>query len=164
MDPNTDEVIGTFNMKKPSKNRFISIAVLTIIVSMGMSGQDTVRYYGIVNNDLLYEKIELYPGGTFKWSSEYDLSWDEHGIYEFKNNLLELNFYLVMDYPKTMTLKDSIRHINSPKKTEILIAENDLLYRQSESGQKVTRIVDKSIKTHWSWINGHRHKYKIVKN
>jgi hypothetical protein len=78
------------------------------------------------------------------------------------DDILWLEYYIVIDIPKSMTLKDSIQCISWPFKIETLIIEKDNLYRQTDSGRKVKRIFDRSFKTRWSWLFGHR--YRIIKN
>ncbi len=54
--------------------------------------RDTIRYEGIAGI-MFYESIELYPNSYFKWTSEYDLSWREFGIYEINDEKLILKYY-----------------------------------------------------------------------
>jgi len=123
-------------------------------------GQDTVVYRGFLNGNLLYESIELYPDSTFKWTSEYDLNWNEYGLYNIDKNNLKLIFFLESGHPKTMSLRDSILQIEMPTKIENFIIDKEKLYRQTNSGQKIMRIKDKSIKTPWSWAFGHKYELK----
>ncbi len=132
-----------------------------ILKSSGLlSGQDITTYQGFVSG-MLYETIELYPDKTFKWTSEYDLSWDEYGLYEFKSDTLKLKFYLLFDCPKTMSLNDPILTMNETKKTEIFKIEEDKLFRLNKSGRKIHRVKDTSFRKDLSCIFGH--KYRIIK-
>lgn len=130
---------------------------LVLLMSFGTydsNAQDTVRYVGVIADALIYESIELYPDSTFKWRSEYDLSWDEYGVYSIYYDTLVLNY----------TDAHSIDENNStPKirKTEVLIMDGSFLFRLDEKKQRITRQKDKSIRTKWSWILGYRHKYVI---
>jgi len=151
-------------MKALTNERIIAVLILALITSFTLLGQDTIKYKGLVHNSLLYESFELYPDSTFKWTLEYDLSWDEYGKFKFEGNLLVLDYYIFFDYPKTMSIKDSIRHVYTPDRTEVFIVEDNLLYRKSVSGKKIKRMKFPSLRTRWSWIYCHRHKYIIVKS
>ncbi len=124
-------------------------------------GQDTIVYQGFLHGILLYETIEFYPNKTFKWTSEYDLSWDEYGVYEIDNNNLQLKYYLLFQRPTTMSLKDTIIQIDNPIKSENFKMKKESLFRLNKSGRKIYRIKDKSIRTCCSWIFGH--KYELTK-
>jgi hypothetical protein len=143
------------------KRTYLIFSIL-VITALQLIGQDTTIYIGLLGNKILYETIELYPDSTFKWTSEYDLTWSEYGIYEIDSNKLELKYFLEFDYPKSMSLKDSIQLIKDPRKTITYSYENGSLFRFNETGKRVRRIQDKSVKTSWSWITRHRHKYKIL--
>ena len=58
--------------------------IFLIGLTFSVLGQDTLSYRGILGGRLLYETIKLYPDGTFKRTSEYDLSWPEYGLYKFE--------------------------------------------------------------------------------
>ncbi len=122
---------------------------------------DTIVYRGFLNGIILYETIELYPNKTFKWTSEYDLSWDEYGVYEMDHNNLQLKYYLLHHRPITMTLKDTIVQLDNPIKSENFKMKKERLFRLNKLGRKIHRIKDKSIRTCCSWIFGH--KYKLIK-
>lgn len=138
---------------------FVFISGLTLPVL----GQDTLSYQGILGGKILYETIKLYPDGTFKWTSEYDLSWSEYGLYKLEAENLTLDYYLSSEQPTKMSLVDTIRHIERPIKTEKFIVGNDRLYRINNRGEKIKRIKDKSIRLPWSWATNFRHKYEWIK-
>lgn len=122
-----------------------------------------MSYRGIIGGKLIYETINFYPDGTFKWTSEYDLRWSEYGLYKFESENLTLNYYLVSEQPKTMALIDTLKFFEKPIKTEKFIIGNDRLYRLNDRGEKIKRLKDKSIRLPCSWANNYRHKYKLIK-
>lgn len=138
---------------------FVFISGLTLPVL----GQDTLSYQGILGGKILYETIKLYPDGTFKWTSEYDLSWSEYGLYKLEAENLTLDYYLSSEQPTRMSLVDTIRYVERPIKTEKFIIGNDRLYRINHRGEKIKRIKDKSIRLPWSWVTNFRHKYEWIK-
>ncbi len=109
-------------------------------------GQETIKYQGILKGYLLTETFELYPDKTFKWTSNYDLKWNEQGKYKLLENRLELDFYSELN--------------GKVIKTEHFNIENNKMYRLP----KKKRRKEKSIKTKWSWLFGHKFKYEIRKN
>lgn len=144
------------------KYHHLGLLFLLFGISFCALGQDTTIYRGIIADRLLYETIKLYPNGTFKWTSEYDLSWTEFGLYNYDNGYLTLDYYLEWNQPETMSLMDTIRYIDKPLKTEIFVVEENGLYRLDKNGEKIIRRQDKSIKLPWSWISGYRHRYEII--
>lgn len=124
------------------------IVLLLIILSLNITtgySQETSKYQGLLKGGLLIESIELYSNGTFKWTSEYDLSWSENGTYELNKDSLILSY-----------------DAQSPKTEEYLIKELALI-KLDEKGKQMKWRKEKSIKTRWSWIYGHRFKYEIRK-
>lgn len=119
--------------------------VLICLISIGSFSQDTLKYEGFLNKILLVESIELYPDGTFKWTSEYDLSWSELGEYEILTDKLILNFS------------------NQKTKIETYFMTETGLIKLDEEGEPIKKIKDKSFKTKWSWLKGNRHDYQIKK-
>ena len=119
--------------------------------------QDTIRYQGIASI-MLYESIELYPNNIFKWTSEYDLSWSEYGIYEIKDKKLILKYYSKLN-ELNKTLLSEITE--SPDKAEFFLIGGNQIYRVNKRGKKIKRIRDKSFKYKMSWLFGH--KYRILK-
>jgi len=81
-------------------------------------GQDTVLYNGIIPGNLLSNQLNYTQTILFKWTSEFDLSWDEYGLYKIDKNQIELSYYVVWNRPKTMSLKDTISQIQDPYKIE----------------------------------------------
>ncbi|KXX66494.1 hypothetical protein AVL50_31705 [Flammeovirga sp. SJP92] len=126
--------------------RCLSFFIL-LIHSTHTYSQDTVKYIGTINNLIIYESIELYSDSTFKWTSEYDLSWSEYGQYQIINDSLILSYDVV----------------SQPQKVEIYEIENEFLYRLDEKNRRIIRKKDKSIRSKWSWLNGFKHKYVIKK-
>ena len=124
--------------------RTILIALISFL-SIGSFAQDTAKYHGFLGNDLLVESMELYPDGTFNWTSEYDLSWSESGEYEISNDKLTLNFS------------------NQRSKIETYLMTETGLIKLDEEGEPIEKIKDKSFKTRWSWLKGHKHHYEIKK-
>jgi hypothetical protein len=107
-------------------------------------GQDTLKYQGFLAQILLIKSIELYPEGTFKWTSEYDLTWSETGEYELSNDTLVLNY------------------LNRDKK-ETYIKKHSGLIKLDKNGVPFRRVKDKSLRTKWSWLRAYRHNYEIRK-
>lgn len=149
---------------KAHKYRQIT-TLLTFLTGLSLSvlGQDTLSYRGILGGKLLYETIKLYPDGTFKWTSEYDLSWSEYGLYKFESENLTLDYYLSSEQPKTMTLVDTVKLIEKPIKTENFIVGDNQLYRLNDRGEIIKWKKDKSIRLPWSWASIFRHKYELIK-
>lgn len=56
-----------------------------------------------------------------------------------------------------MSLADTIQHINMPFKTEEFLIEKGNIFRLNESGQKIHRIRDRSIKSFLGRMIGHRY-------
>jgi hypothetical protein len=138
---------------------YILILIFIINFSSGLFGQDTIIYRGFVGR-ILYESIELYPDKTFKWTSEYDLSWSEYGLYEIDNNNLQLKYYISFNRPTTMSMNDSIMQIEKPVKIENFKLDKELLYKLNKSGREIHRVKDKSISTCLSSIFGHKYELK----
>jgi predicted TPR repeat methyltransferase len=117
---------------------------LLLISNQMLFGQDTLKYQGFLAQILLIKSIELYPEGTFKWTSEYDLTWSETGEYELSNDTLVLNY------------------LNRDKK-ETYIKKHSGLIKLDKNGVPVRRVKDKSLRTKWSWLRAYRHNYEIRK-
>lgn len=139
--------------------RHILILIVLISCSNRLFGQDTIVYRGFVSK-ILYESIQLYPDKTFKWTSEYDLSWSEYGIYEIEKNNLRLKYFLLFKDPVTISIKDSIKYIPNPVKVENFKMVNEYLYKLDCSGKEIHRMREKSIRTFGSWIFGHKYEIK----
>ena len=122
--------------------------ILTILIFVATGflsktiAQDTIRFVGKLNGFLIYESIELYSDLTFKWTSEYDLSWSEFGNYKLKDQILTLNF-----------------NETGGNKVRTYVLENDKMYLIDKSGRKVKRIKDKSLKFKGGWIRFGKHDY-----
>jgi hypothetical protein len=95
---------------------------------------------------LIYESIELYSDSTFKWTSEYDLSWSEFGNYKLSDQTLILNF-----------------NETAGNKVKTYMIENDKMYLIDKSGKKVKKIKDKSVKFKGSWLRFGKHDYCFYK-
>lgn len=106
--------------------------------------QDTIKYIGKLDNYLIYETIELYSDSTFKWTSEYDLSWSEFGKYTLTDQILTLNF-----------------NEAGGNKVKTYMIGNDKMYLIDKSGNKVKKIKDKSVKIKVSWIRFGKHDYSF---
>ncbi len=127
--------------------KLITILIfITIGFSIKSYAQDTIRYVGKLDDLLIYESIELYSDSTFKWTSEYDLSWSEFGEYKLSDQILILNFNETWG--------------NKVKTYEI---ENDKMYMLDNKGNKIERIKDKSVKLKWSWLRNGHHKFYFIK-
>ena len=149
------------NYIKQTMRQFCRYTLILIgfCCSNKLFGQDTIIYRGFADR-ILYESIELYTDKTFKWTSEYDLSLSEYGLYEIDNNSLQLKYFIKFNYPKTMSLKDSIILIENPIKIENFKLDKEHLYRLNKSGREIHRISDNSIRTCWSLIFGHKYELK----
>jgi len=135
----------------------IIIGLSFLLNSINAQKQDTIRYEGTLGI-MLFESIELYPNNYFKWTSEYDLSWSEFGLYENNGKDLILKFYDNLDESnKILSENENSTHT----KTEILMIDGNQLFRLNKKGKKIKRIRDKSFKYKLSWLFGH--KYQILK-
>lgn len=132
--------------------KYILINSLILITNIALS-QDTIRYIGFLDK-LIYESIDLYPDNTFKWTSEYDLSWSEFGYYKINKDTLQLDFYGNL----------IIRQENKiPQKTNRYLIETKKLYLLNDNNRPIKRKKDKSIKTNWSWLYCGRYDYYFLK-
>lgn len=95
---------------------------------------------------MIYESIELYSDSTFKWTSEYDLSWSEFGEYKLTDYILILNF-----------------NETCGNKVKTFMIENDKMYMIDNKGNRIERIKDKSVKNKWSWFRNGRYKFYLIK-
>lgn len=133
-------------MQKLINNQIKKVVFTSLLLSLlaySAFAQDTLRWVSMLDDVLLYESIELYPNATFKWTSEYDLSFSETGTYEQKGKLLTLTF----SHSKT---KISVKKF---------LIEGEEMYLLNEKGKKVRLIKDSSVKTPWSWLRFGRHRY-----
>jgi hypothetical protein len=105
----------------------------------------------------------LYPDSTFKWENEYDLSWQEFGLYERKGDKLTLNHYIKFHRPFTMTVRDSISRMSRAFRTTNYEFANHKLYKLNEQKIRVKKIKDKSIRIKWSWLFGYWHNLRFEK-
>ena len=156
--------MGVSNYYKKTMTSRLKLILFVILMTKILSdsfGQDTIIYQGIVNRKLLYETINLYPDKTFKRTSEYDLKWSEYGIYSIENNYLKLT-YKFGGKKNSESGKDSVSKAEKTNKTEKFLIENIYLYRLTDSGKKIRRIKDQSIRTNWSWLIGHNYEIKKV--
>jgi len=133
----------------------VSAFCLIAIPSTAQNDLDTISYTGTLG-PMLYETIELYPDKSFKWTSEYDLSWSEYGTYTIEEDELKLEYYTKSPNTNPRTSNTQI-----PDKIEIFEIEGNLIYRLNRKGKKIKRIKDRSFKIGLSWIFGH--KYRIQK-
>ena len=126
------------------------LLTILIFITIGFTSktiaQDTIRYVGKLDDFLIYESIELYSDSTFKWTSEYDLSWSEFGKYKLTDQILILNFSETWG-----------------NKVKTYMIEDDKMYMLDNKGNKLERIEDKSIKKKWSWLRNERHKFYFIK-
>jgi len=122
------------------------LITILIFITFGflskISAQDTIRYVGKLDDLLIYESIELYSDSTFKWTSEYDLSWSEYGKYKLSEQKLTLNF-----------------NESGENKIKTYEIEKDKMYLLDKNGLKVKKLKDKSFKTKWSWLKFGKHDY-----
>jgi hypothetical protein len=153
------------SIKQTSLN--IKLTVLLIIGTFwiqAVSGQDTVRYYGILSNGLIYESFELYSDSTFKWQNEYDLSWQEFGSYERKGNKLTLNHYIKFQRPFTMRVTDSIAIVERAFRITNYEFSDSTIFKLNDQNKRVRKIKDNSLRKKWSWLFGHWHgiRFKTI--
>lgn len=106
-----------------------------------------------MNDALLYESFELYPDSTFRWTSEYDLTFHQFGKYEISGDRLILRFY------SSLSKEDLDKSAAELIREEIFLLEGLKIYRLNKKGMKNRRITDKSIRSPWSFLLGH--KYRI---
>ena len=135
----------------------VFLIILSVFGFQKLSAQDTTRYLGIIAEEIVYESFELYPNSKFKWTSEFDLSWSEYGFYEIENDTLTLCFH------NSISIEEITSNSAKCSKIMVFIKEANSLIQISPSGKRISRIKDKSIRTKWSWLFGHEHKYEIIK-
>lgn len=122
----------------------IFIPLLLIWITK-VKAQDTIKYVEIIGDALLYESFELYPDSTFKWTSEYDLTFSEYGKYKINDKILELNYYT------------GSKNIHSkPTRIERYIIEHDKLVILKNS-KKIKRRKDPSLRKGLGWLFGHKY-------
>lgn len=109
------------------------------------------------------ESFTLYPDNTFKWTSEFDLSWDEYGLYKIENIKLTLDYYTLFDYSSTMNFKDSISTFREAEKSIILEMEEDKLYYVGENGKRLPIKLKAPCKRKWGWLIGNKYEYIIYR-
>jgi hypothetical protein len=139
------------------------ILISTILIPRILFGQDTVVYKGFLKETFPIETIELYPDSTFKWTNEFDISWDEYGKYELKNNQLILDSYLIALYPSSMSLKDSISFLSKVIDRKIYDIENERIYPLDDKGKRIIKFKHPYYKKKRQWIWGNKHEYIILK-
>ena len=143
------------------RQSLILTLAFTFSFSVKCISQDTIIYQAIVDRSLIYETIELYPDSTFKWTSEYDLSWNEYGFYTTDNKYLHLYYISRIEPFEHNKLSDSTFFYQNIIKEENYLIGSESIYKLDHSGKMIKRIRDKSFKTNWSWLVGHR--YEIIK-
>jgi hypothetical protein len=149
--------INPSNPNKMKKCVVLFIIFLSVI-SKG-SSQDTIRYSGKIKDIILYESLELYHDNTFKWTSEYDLTFSRYGIYSISKDTLKLYFFDI-NPPKTMSITDSIKLIKTPSEMSRYIFYKNKLYWTNRRGKRTSWIKEPSLWTFWT---GHRFKYCLIK-
>ena len=60
----------------------IKLLIAIFISSLSVKAQNEVSLYEMNVNGILYESLTLYDDGTYKLTSEYDLTFDNYGRYE----------------------------------------------------------------------------------
>lgn len=126
--------------------RLFAILILLAFGFLSTHAQDTIKYVGKLDGFLIYESIELYSDLTFKWTSEYDLSWSEFGEYKLSDKTLILNF-----------------NETGGNKVRTYTIENDKMYLIDKSGKSVKKIKDKSVKLKRCWLSFGKHDYCFYK-
>ncbi len=127
---------------------------------------DTIKYKGLFVNCFLMESYTLYPDSTFKWTSEFDLSWNEYGKYTLIDSIYKLEFYVEMNYPKTMTLKDSIevaKRNYKPIRTEFLEDAGENLHYVDENRKRSPTKLKAPCKRPFGWLFGNKYQYVIYR-
>lgn len=125
-------------------------------------GQDTIRIKGHLRETFLLESFELYPDKTFKWTNEYDLSWNEYGKYKIEKNELTFDFYIWMWEPTSMSIKDSIVEVPKKLNTRIFEIDGKRIYPLAENGKRIIKMKDPYYRRKWSWLFGNSYEYKIM--
>ena len=162
---NTGPLQVIFHLQKTNMvKKTIFLLTISIISIIHLKAQDTLKYIGLVKNTLLYESIELYENKTFKWTNEYDLVFSSYGKYEIIGDTLILDFYIDLNEPKTMNISDSIKYVSNIDRTSRFIIENKKLFRLNSKGKIEKSIKDRSIRTKWSWLLGHKYEYYLTEN
>lgn len=138
-------------MKLQEYLMIIGLSFLTSWIS-AQESQDTIRYEGIVSV-MLYESIELYSDNSFKWTSEYDLTWSEYGIYKIEEDTLILQYYGF----DNIDIDTSESISESPNKTEYFLIGDNQIYRLNKRGRKIKRRRDSSFKYKMSGLFGHKY-------
>ena len=131
---------------------------------------DTIKYNGFFVDCFLMESYTLYPDSTFKWTSEFDLSWNEYGKYIRNDSIVKFDFYIQMNYPKTMSLKDSIEmavksksHTDNPIRTEYLEDAGENLYYVDKNGKRAPTKMKAPCKRPFGWLFGNKYEYIIYR-
>ena len=145
------------------KTTAIIIIYLFVLFEFDLYAQDTIIYEGILQKSFLIETYELYPDSTFKWTNEYDLIWSEYGKYEIDSNKLVFKHFIFSDYPRTMTLPDSISLTIQPKEIKTYEIEQNRIYPLNEKGKRITKMKNSFFKRKCGWLLGNRLDYEVKK-
>lgn len=133
--------------------KLLLILILSTITTCAQNA--TIKYECTLRTGhktrLLYESIELRPDSTYSWMSEYDLAWEDKGIYTIDNDILTLNPPLFNNVPAVN---------EKPKKFLIVM---DGLMMLDERGKPVRKIRDRSLGGFKSWLKGYKFKYDYNK-
>ena len=127
--------------------------IIAFLITLHAYGQDTINYRGFVILDktgkktelLHYESITLYPDGKVTWRSEYDLSFEEKGLYFIDDDILSLNLYYETETPESLLDAQS-----KPRRVLRYKMTSEQLYILNDKGKIVKRIKDRSLKS-WPW-------------
>lgn len=144
------------------------LLISTIAFSQSVKN-DTIKYNGYFVDCFLMESYTLYPDHTFKWTSEFDLSWNEYGRYTRNDNILKFDFYIQMNDPKTMSLRDSIQVAmksqsqNKPIRTEYLEDADKNLYYVDKNGKRKPTKKKAPCKRPFGWLFGNKYEYVIYR-
>ena len=142
------------------------IFFLTLLFTISAFAQDTINYTCRLKLKkdfyFLYTSIALYPDSTFTWRSEYDLSFETYGTYEVSKDSLILKRYFWGLKPQTMSVRDSIKHIESAYVIKKYYRKGDNLYIIDKKGKKLNRIKERSLLNKWSLFR-HKFRYEYIK-
>jgi hypothetical protein len=159
----------TKSLRIPGLINIKSILFLIILLTYNdnLFSQDTIRYIGTVGT-FLYETIELHQDSTFSstWTTDYDLSRTDYGLYEQNNKNIKLKYKLNdLDFrlPTTMTLKDTLININKIYRERNFKIINDKIYLLKANGKIVKRLKIKAFKSKWSWLTFGYQKLNYIK-
>jgi hypothetical protein len=137
----------------------IKLLLVIFISSLSVKAQNEVSLYEMNVNGILYESLTIYDDGTYKLTSEYDLTFDNYGRYEIIEDYLFLADENI--YQNAVKLNNKLTPGTISNK--VFKIEEDRIYI-FEKGRIRKRIFDKSMRKGLSNLFGHKYLYLKNKN